>query len=494
MLGLSLVAVTAFAAGTTAASRPTVSALAQKPFLSTLLNPSSLVADGSTVSALYIEWLGAGGEATALAVPTTVALVSSDPSVATVPASVRIPAHVSVITVPVATSHIPGSAAIEAKVDGLAASEATLTTVGTAASTVGGAIRLTVSPAVFFRGPSGPAWATAEILDASGQPERVRSPVTLDVTSSAPWVLKPPAEITVPAGAYTSTVPLQIGASGAVTLTALSDGFNPGITTSDVGTAGVGAVNLRATIRPDVLLPGTVPRLVLQADDSNGHPVPFPCGPVLLSSNNPSVLDVPTTATPPCGSASEAVVVNAGAAGMTGTASITVAASGMTPATVKATVAAVPAETLSASVIPLSFAYAQTPEGWLVLQTVLGRGEPVDNITPVTIAFAGGAGEVPASAIIAAGSSSVAVPITGVPPGETPVLVASASGFNPVQITLTPAQRPVHVGRAGGGGGPAITVWGRRIALRWIFAVQVVAAAGLGLGLLLSARRRAGRR
>ena len=477
-------------AGAASLGAPTRPALAQKPFLSALLDPSSVPADGSTVSALYLELLGAAGNAVSLGTPTPVTLVSSDPSVVTVPPAVTIPAGSSTITVPVTTSRTPGSATIEASVHRLASSAVTLTTTTTGVGSTGGSIKLSVSPAAFFRGSAGPAWATAELVDSAGSPELARSAVALDVISSAPWVLRPPAVITVPAGSYMATVPLRIGSPGAVTLSALGDGFNPGIVATHVGVAGTAPAGLQATLQPALLLPGTAPRLVLQAVDRNGDPVPFPCGPVFLSSNTLAVLDVPTTATPSCASDSEAVVVDASAAATSGTASITVAKAGLTPVTVQAHIAGSTPEALTASVAPLAFAYGESPEGWLVLQTVIAKGEPADAVTPVAITLAGGAGAVPSSATIPAGASTVAVPITGLST-EGPTIVASASGFKPVEVTLTPVQRALIRGAAGGGSaGPGITVMGHRIPLGWIFLAQVVAVAWLGLGLLLSARRR----
>ncbi len=429
-----------------------------------------------------------GGGATSLGTATTVGLVSSDPSVATVPTTVSIPPGTSLVTVPVTTTRTPGAATIEARVQGLATSAATLTTVAAAESTVGGSIRLTVSPSDFFRGSPGPAWVTAELLNTSGNPERMSAPLTLDVISSAPSVLRPPPTITVPAGAYEVTESLQIGTVGAVTITALASGFSPGIATAEVETPGTQSLSLKATILPDVLLPGTAPTIVLQAVDPNGRPVPFPCGPVFLSSNNPAMLNVPATVTPTCSASRQAVVVMADAAGAQGTVSITVAASGMLPVTVQASVASVPPEILVASVAPLSFAYGQSPEGWLVLQTVLGKGDPADAVTAMTITLAGGAGAVPATATIPAGASSVAVPISGIVSEESPTVLATASGLTPAQITLTSAQHLLP--KEAVGTGPAPTIAGHRIALRWIITVQIVAIVGLGLGIVLATRRR----
>ena len=489
-LGVALALAAPAHAGGAGSNGPTVSALAQKPYLSVLLDPSTLPASRSTVSALYLELLGPGGNAVTLGTPTPVALASSDPSVAAVPRIVRIPADAATIVVPVTTGGKPGSTTIAARAEGLASSEATLTTTSAGVASTGGSIKLTVSPATFFRGSAGPAWATAELLNSGGKPEVARSAVTLALISSAPGVLRPPPAITVAAGAYVSTVPLRIGGNGAVTLAALGDGYNPGIVATRVDVAGSAPASLRATLQPGLLLPGTVPRLVLQAVDSRGTPVAFPCGPVFLASNTPSVLDVPTRVTPSCTPASEAVIVDAGPAASSGTTSITVAESGLTPATVTARVAATASAALAASVAPFAFAYGASPEGWLVLQTVGGKGEPEDAVTPVTITLAGGTGAVPARVTLPAGSSTVAVPVTGVSAGQAPIVVAAAAGFRSAPITLTPIARPPARGSASGSLIAALTVLGQRIALRWIFLAQVVMAASLGLGLLVSARRR----
>ena len=74
-------------------SAPAVMAAAgHRPYLSALVIPSSLPADAVTVSALYFELVGANGAPLPLGTSTSMTLSSSDPTVATVPSSVRIPA------------------------------------------------------------------------------------------------------------------------------------------------------------------------------------------------------------------------------------------------------------------------------------------------------------------------------------------------------------------------------------------------------------------
>ena len=461
---------------------------AQKPYLSMLAVPSVLPADGDAVQALYLELLGAAGQAVAQSAPTTVALTSSDPAVAAVPGRVTLPAGVPLLAVSVTIGYTPGTATITAHSSGLAAAAATITTSG-AAAVAGGFIGVQVSPAAFFQGGTGPAWLTVELENTAHAPQPARVPVTLTLVSSAPGVLGLPGTVTVPAGAYEATVALRTGHAGNVVLTALGDGYNAGIAHTEVVLAQGAPVSLTASWLPATPLPGTALQLVLQALDARGLPVAYPCGTVYLSSNDPSLEDVPASATPPCSRGAEAVVVPAGATSGTGAAAVTVAAAGLDPATVDLNVSGSVPTRLTAALAPLAFVYGGSPAGWLVLQATDAHGLVQDVPRPVTVTLLGGGAAVPGRVTLPAGASTVAVPIRGLAAGVRPQVVASAPGLAPVSIALVPPHDLLAGVHSGTGTLRTLTVFGRRIALRWVLAAQLALLLGLGLFLLRHGRR-----
>ncbi len=470
-----------------------VAASPPKPFISAMVAPSVLPADGASTPALYLELIGPTGQAVARGMPTPIGLQSQDPGIATAPPLATIPAGASSAVVPLTTTDAAGTAVFVVRSPGLAAAQASLTTVVANLAGAGGSIKLHVNPKAFLRGSAGPAWATVELLDAAGAPELAQSPVTLHLLSSDPGTLEPPPTVTVPSGQFAATVPLRVGAPGPVTLSALGNGFNAGFATTAVDLAGTAPAELQATVQPPLLLPGSRARLVLQAVDGRGLPVAFPCGTVFLSSNAPSILDVPTSVVPTCVRGAEAVVVTTGAAASSGTASITLAEAGMTPVTVQVQVAKATPEKLSATVAPLAFAYGDSPEGWLVVQVEDSAGTPQAVVRAVQVTVVGGAGAVPARLTIPAGQSSALAPIAGISAGQTPAVLASAPGFTSVRADLVPAAQSLSGRLSAGEGTRGLVVFGRRIAFKWIFLVQAVVVAGLAVWLLLSGGRR-GRR
>ena len=469
-----------------------VAASAGKPFISAVLAPASLPADGATTSALYLELVGPSGQPVVRGGALIVALRSLQPQIVTVPSSAVIPAGRSMAVVPVTTTRAAGSATITVSAIGLAVSAATVTTTALSASGQGGAITLSLSPAALLYGSAGPAQATVELLDSAGEPELAEAPVTLNLLSSAPSVLRSPATVTVLAGQYSATVNLTVGSIGAVTLTAMGDGYNPGIAHTLVERRGLAPAELQATLEPPTPLPGTTPRLVLEATDPRGVPVPFPCGTVYLSSNAPALLDVPASITPHCAPDATAVVVNTRVAVAAGKVSLTVAAAGLDPVTVQAPVATAKTEHLAGTVAPLGLDYGASQVGWLVIAAESPSGAPAVAAQAVPVHLVGPAGVVPTAATIPAGATSVAVPLTGIVAGQTAEIVVSAPGFTSTRVAVSTAA-PTLTGAPAGGGGPAITVFGRRVPLKWILLVQLAAVLSVGAGLFFSGGRR-GRR
>jgi hypothetical protein len=479
-LSLALAGILAPAA--LAAGRP-LAAAGQPLFLSAMVAPAVLPADGQTTPALYLELLSGAGTAASVAAPTPVTLVSSDPAVATVPAAVTIPAGSPLVAVPVTTTLQAGSVTFSARTAGLAAGEATLKTTGAAVAQAGASIAFSVSPATFFVGGSGPASATAELLDAHHQPLVAARSLTVQLVSSAPGILAAPPTLTVPAGGYFATVPLEIGArTGSVTLTALASGYAAGFALTAVDPVGKTPVGLKVSSVPTILLPGTAPRLVLQAVDAQQAPVPYPCGTVYLASDSPDTVPAPASATPACGPDQEGVVVPVGPAGAAGTAAITAAAPGLGPDTARPEVAGSAAFALDATIAPLALAYGAGTQGWLVIQVTDEQGSPVPVPAPLAVTLAGAGDALPATATIPAGRSSDAVPIAGLPPGAAPVVAVAAPGLRTATVPLVPAATAPKT--RWGDTLPQLTVFGAHIPFLWVFLAVLLGTLVAGVLLL----------
>lgn len=494
LAGLTVTAALALVAATgpslQAASAPTHAATSHGVFLAAAMDPPALPADGQTSPALYLELLDGTGRATALAVPTVVSIASTDASIATVEPSVTIPAGTSAIQVPVTTTDRVGKATLEVHADGLATTSAPLATTGASGAATGAKLVMSIAPLSFFRGGTGPAWVSVVLETAEGTPFPARQPESVDLVSSDPAAMQLPASVTIPSGAYMATVPVHPGANGGATLAALAPGFAAGTVQTSVVPAGDTPAGLRLAAVPPVVLPGTVPHLVAQAVDSQGRPVPYPCGLLLLASANRSVLDVARSAAPACAERQESVSVDAGPAIGAGTAAIAAAQSGLVPATANISVLGAAPGGLVATVAPTALMYGGAVNGWLVMGAVDAKGLAVDTGSPLTITLSGAAGALPPTATIAQGSSFVTVPLRGLTAGTSPVVTLTAPGLPGVSVTLASSTAGLGGGgRSGTALAPTLRLFGLSIPIAWLALLLGLAAVGLAIVLMAPPRR-----
>ena len=463
-------------------------------FLAASIDPPTLPADGQTSPALYLELLDETGAATELDVPTVVSLTSSDPTIAKVEPAVTIPSGTALVQIPLTTTDKAGQVTVNVKSDGLAATSAALATTAAASAAGGGKLAISVAPGQFFLGGTGPAWVSVVVESATGAPVQARQPVAVDLVSSAPGVVQLPTTVTIPAGAYQATVPIHPGAAGAVTLTALAPGFVVGTVQTSVLPAGAAPATLKLWVVPPVLLPGTVPHLVAQAVDGQGRPVPYPCGDLLLASDNPGVLDVTRIDTPSCTRGQESVAVDARAAAGTGTAALAVAQSGLIPATADVSVLGSAPRRLEASVAPEALAYGAADNGWLVIRAVDAKDGPVDTESPLRVTLSGVAGGLPSTVTIPQGGSFVAVPIRGLSAGASPEITFSGSDLPGGTVTLASGTAArIGTGRSRAAQSPTLRLLGFGVPVLWIALVLGLVAVGLAVALMAPARRPAGR-
>lgn len=124
-----------------------------------------------------------------------------------------------------------------------------------------------------------------------------------------------------------------------------------------------------------------------------------------------------------------------------------------------------------------------------MLQTTTVQGAPQDAVSNVVVSLSGGSAAVPPSVTIPAGTSTVAVPITGLTPGQDPPITATAPGFAPVRLALVPPSRAL-VSAGSSAVRRSVTILGQRVSLLWILGGQVLVVVALGLWLLLATRAR----
>ena len=149
----------------------------------------------------------------------TVAITSSDPSVATAPATVTIPAGQSSVSFPitgVATSLLVAARSVifttntpTDPITGLdfAASAATATVTDSNTPTLELA---TDAPYVEENATNPATYATLSLTDGQGNPLTLGSPITVSLTSNDPADLTLPGTVTVPAGTASVRIPLTV--------------------------------------------------------------------------------------------------------------------------------------------------------------------------------------------------------------------------------------------------------------------------------------------
>jgi hypothetical protein len=160
--------------------------------------------------------------------PTTVALASSDPAVASVPASLVIPAGERFLEIPVATGRA-GTAALTLRADGVAR-EVTVY-VGTPPADAVPAVVTPLPVGVNVRPPLSlgtvfAALSSSQTVSLPFLPEAAAVPVVVSIASSDPTVAGVPATVTIPAGQTTVQIPIVTGGSaGSATLTLQGGGI-----------------------------------------------------------------------------------------------------------------------------------------------------------------------------------------------------------------------------------------------------------------------------
>lgn len=355
----------------------------------------------------------------------TVALVSSDPSKATVPASVSIPAGAT-------------SPASQPLVNGVAAGSATITASGAGyasgmsqvqVNAAGGGTSAFLPNTVTVN--AGSAGSLALTLTGGAAPA---GGLTATLSSSNPAAASVPATVTFAGGATTVNVPVTGVAAGAATITAVTPNFGTANASVTVSASSSG-INLPPNVTVALGQTATLPVTLA---------TPAPDGGVFVSiSGDPSKVAIaPSNILISQGNtvSNQSKVTGLGV----GTFNLTATAVGFTSGTGTVTVTP-PAMIFSGS--PLSLAAGN--QGSLTLNLSGGQAPPSGftvNIASSNTAIA----TVPATVTFAGGAQSVLVPVTGTGAGSA-TITASVTGVAPTTATVNVTQPSITVGNAQAG-------------------------------------------
>ena len=338
-----------------------------------------------------------------------VSLVSSVPSVATVPASVLIAEGQTTGSFALNTTGL-GSSVITASRVGFSSGQATVNVVSPP--------KLTLTPANLTLGVGRTSGLTVHASTAAPV-----GGLQVSLSSSDASVANVPASVTIPAGATSTTANVSTVALGQSSITASASSY-----VSAQATVNVRPVSLNLPVGA-LVAPGLTRSIPLTLSD------PAPAGGLVVSltSSNASVASVPASLTVPEGQISANFVLTGVAAG---SASVSASAAGYEAASVPVTVELVTVGIGSPAITTVSI-----PQGLSRTYPVtLSRPAPAGGVT-VSLATADPsvATVSPATVSIAQGETSggvVQIELTGVAKGSTS-LTASAAGLSGASVPVT---------------------------------------------------------
>jgi hypothetical protein len=459
-------------------------------FLAMTALPPTLPVGGDPVEALFVQLLDAEGRAAVRSVPTAVRIASSDPRIATAPASAEIAAGESAVVVPV-TVRDEGSVTFTAQAAGLASAQARLAAVRVTTTAEGGTIGIEFAPRVFIAGAGGPAWLTVSLLTAeNGEPRLAAQPTEVRLVSSNPGAVGVPPAVTIPAGQFSVTVDVTVGDPGQATVSALRSGFVTGRREVRTGSPNPQPTRLEVVAVPSRLLSGgpTSTRLVLQAT-AEGAPAFFPCGAVELSTSRPGVTTLAERVVPDCQPGWHAVVVTTSVGAESGTTTVTAAMPGLEPGEANIAASGRAPARLVASLAPSALVYGAPSAGWLVVQVADAGGSPAPVPADLVVTIAGPSDVVPPEAVIPRGSTSTLVALGSLPEGFGGTLDVSVPGMQPASVELRrPPAAVVPPLSPRGGVSPAFNLAGIEVPVLWLLVLLFAATAGLALVAIWSSR------
>ena len=364
-------------------------------------SPLSLLTNGSGSLTLTLgAAAGSSGQ--------VVNLVSSSPSVATVPPTITVSAGATTATVPVFPL-AAGSTTITASATGYAS--------GAAGVNVSNVL-ITLAPSPLSLAANASGTLTVSLTSPAGSGGQV-----INLASSNTGAATVPASVTIPEGASSTSVTVSAVSAGSTTITASAPnvGFTP-------GTATVNVTSVFISLTPNPL------SLAANASGTLTVGLTSPAGPsgqvINLASSNTGAATVPASVTVPAGSLSTTVTVTPVGAGST-----TITGSASSPAFTSGTATVnVTSVQISLSPNPLNMGNNATAQVTVTLSAPAGAGGQAINLASSNTSVA----SVPASVTVPAGSTTASATVT---PGTagTVTITGSAAGtaFVPGTTSVT---------------------------------------------------------
>lgn len=401
--------VTAIAEGSTAVTASlnggTASATVQvtpRPATVTGLAPASVTVTQGGATALTVTLNAAQPS------DTTIALASSAPGIASAPASVTVAAGSP--SAPFSVFAIsPGTAQITAELNGsTAASQVTVVPAPPAL--------VSLLPSTTAATPGATATLTATL--SAAQP----GATDIVIATSPAGIVSAPAQVTVPAGRTTVTVPVATQALGAAMVQAELNGTRAASAVQVVPSApAVSALQPS----PLTLAAGATGKLTVRLNAAQPAHTE-----VALSGDPPAVIQVPASVTVPAGQTSAAFTATALAEG-DAVVSATLAAGAQS-----AEVRVIPPPPALVSLTPNPLPLQQAATGNLTL--TLNAGQPQDTVAAIETSAAAII-EAPAFVTLPAGETAVAFPVTGLLAGAATLTATIESSAVSAGVEITPS-------------------------------------------------------
>ena len=427
--------------------------------------PLTMLPGGQPTGKLSIVLLDDNGRS--VPAPDTISLVlsSSDPDVVRVAERVTVPKGAHFVTIDLEALAV-GSATLSAARSGFISQfvEVRVVEPGEGAE----ALALFLSPPVLHSGQGDLQGLILQAVDGEGIP--VTFPCTqVHLASSAPLSVEvaPVAEVACGRDAQYITGTLTPGdVPGTSTITALAPGLRPATVT--VAVEGLPPVRVQAEepaealvlfLSPPVLRlgQGSQPGLIVQAVDTEGVPVYFPCTQVNLASSAPLSVQVAPVAEGACDRDAQYVTGVLTSGGVPGTSTITAVAPGLLPATATLVVEGrVPAQ-LVAYLAPKQLLGIEATPGFLVVQVLDGGGVPVASHDDIPIKVVGGDGTIADEVLIPRGRSFARLGLEGLKPGRqlqlwlvnpslTSAQLAVQTHILPIRVEASTSEEPIFPG------------------------------------------------
>lgn len=389
------------------------------------LSPATVPGGGSVQGALTVATAAPSGG-------TTVALSSSNPSVASVPASVTVPAGATSATFAVTTGAVSATTSVTITAAfASGARTATLTVTPLLVSS------LAVSPASVVGGAA--SQGTVTLSTAAPAPG-----VAVGLSASDGTLASVPSSVTVAAGATSATFAIGTSAVTAAANVTISAGYGSSSASAVLGLNPLVVSSI--ALNPTSLLGGSSSVATVTLNGAAGGSGAL----VLLATSHPTLAPVPSTVTVPSGATSATFTVNTQPVGVQVVATISASYGGVTQA---ATLTVSPPDLSSLSLSPASVLGGQATTGTVTLTG------PAPGGNAVTLASSDPAATVPGMVSVPTGATSTTFTVdTAAVAAPVADVISASLGTTTRTSTLTIAPlrisalalNPTSV--AGGGG------------------------------------------